>query len=76
MVLLTREICSTKTTIKKTKFTETENRWVVARGSMQGVGKRDKGAQKVQTSSYKLTSLGDVIYSMVFLLYINIYTHT
>ena len=42
---------------------------------MQGVGKRDKGAQKVQTSNYKLTSLGDVMYSMVFLLYINIYTH-
>lgn len=48
---------------------------MVARGSMQGVGKRGKGAQKVQTSSYKLISLGDVMYSMVFLLYINIYTH-
>lgn len=75
MILLTCEIGSTKT-IKKTKLIETENRWVVARGSMQGVGKRGKGAQKVQTSSYKLISPGDVMDSMVFLLYINIYTHT
>lgn len=48
MILLTCEISSTKT-IKKTKLTETENRWVVARGSMQGWAKV-KGAPKVQTS--------------------------
>ena len=39
---------------QKTKFIDTENRLVVARGVEYKVSKMDEGGQKVQTSSYKI----------------------
>lgn len=48
---------------------------MVARGSTLGAGKIGEGGQKVQSSSYKLISPGDVMYNMatinVYQLYIN-----
>ena len=50
---------------KKHKLIETENRLVVARDGDLGLEEMSKGDQKVQTSSYKVNSSRDVIYSMM-----------
>lgn len=49
--------------LKKTKPVETGNRLVVARGGVgAGVG---EGGQKVQSSSYRQISSGDLMHSVV-----------
>ena len=47
-----------------TKLIDTQNRLVVARGRVSGGGEIDKGHQKVQIYSYKMSS-EDNIYSTV-----------
>ena len=40
--------------LKKTEFTDTENKLVVIRGREWGMSKMGDGVQKVQTSNYKI----------------------
>ena len=50
--------------LKVSKFIDTENQLVVARGSGCSLGKMGEGGQEVQTSIYKI-SHGDIMYRML-----------
>ena len=65
MLPLTCGILKNKNNKKKTKYTETENRLVVAWGRSRGVGKMGKSGQKVPTSNCKMYYPGNILYNMV-----------
>ena len=61
----TNTVWKVNSTSKTNKLTEKEIIFVVTRGGDWGEGKLDEGSQKVQISSYKITSTRDVMYSMI-----------